>query len=164
MEYTTKPLLLTKHPPVMKATSLFPHQLPLFHLVAPCHQTLQVCTLLQVPVSLYRNSKILTASQPFYTYSNLHIHTHTKKVMKQRIGNSCIIQSIYIKLYGVTRMRVHKNYISNNFSNSALPPTSVEKRKHIEEVTYIGYSILQVQAVHGLFTVQFCIHKYNIQQ
>ena len=38
------------------------------------------------------------------------------------------------------------------------------EKTHTEEVTYSGCNSLQVQAVPGLFTVQFCIHKYNIQQ
>jgi hypothetical protein len=56
------------------------------------------------------------------------VNMTTFTAMLQITDNSCIIQSIYIKLYGVTRMRVHKNYISNNFSNSALPPTTVGKK------------------------------------
>jgi hypothetical protein len=65
----------------------------------------------------------------------VHSHTHTQNVMKQRIVNSCIIQSSYTKTYQVIRMRVHKNYISNNFSNSALPPTTMWEKTHTEEFT-----------------------------
>jgi hypothetical protein len=60
-------------------------------------------------------------------------------------------------------MRVHKNYIANNSPNSALPPATVWGGGHKNKT--VDITAFQVQAVHvlGLFTVQFCIHKYNIQ-
>ena len=147
MEYTTEPLLLTKHPSVMNATTYF---LTNSHSSISCSLSSNTAGLHTgtVPVRLYGNSRILKSFTAILhpqepVHSHTHTHTHTK-VMKQPNGNSCIIQSIYTKSYRVIRMRVHKNYISYNFSNSALPPTTVWKkhilkRSHTVDITASKY-------------------------
>jgi hypothetical protein len=74
-------------------------------LVAPYHQTLQVCTLLQFPVRLYGNNRILNS----FTAS-LHLQEPVHLQTKKKNGHSCIIQSIYTKSYWITKMRVEKLY------------------------------------------------------
>jgi hypothetical protein len=136
---------------------------PSFPLVAPYHQTLQVCTLLQVPVMLYGNSRIL---KQFHSHSTptgtcTFTHTHKKRWWNNLFTTAVLSKASILNCAKLLEWECIK-LISYNFSNSALPP--VWKKKHAEEVTYSGYNSLQVQAVPGLFPVQFCIHKYNIQQ